>query len=101
MAEPNSDRAVELSAVVMVYNERSTLGRCLDAVAFCDEVVVVDDVSTDGTWEYLRTRSVVAVQNRHTTFAAQREYGKSLAHGQWILTMDADEYVSAELALAI
>ncbi|MCI0574394.1 MAG: glycosyltransferase family 2 protein [Myxococcaceae bacterium] len=94
---------VELSAVVMVFNERKTIARCLDAlVAACDEVVVVDDVSTDGTWEYLQSRGDVrAVQHKHTTFAAQREYGKSLARGRWVLTMDADEYVSPALAAAI
>jgi glycosyltransferase involved in cell wall biosynthesis len=96
-----SEKPVELSAVVMCFNERATIGRCLDSLAFCDEVVVVDDMSTDGTWEYLQTRQVKAVQNRHTTFAAQRELGKSLARGRWILTMDADEVVSEELARAI
>jgi glycosyltransferase involved in cell wall biosynthesis len=93
---------VELSAVVMCFNERATIGRCLDALAFCDEVVVVDDMSTDGTWELLQARrGVKSIQHRHTTFAAQRELGKSLAQGKWILTMDADEYVSPELARAI
>lgn len=94
---------VLLSAVVLVFNERRTLPRCLDAlVALCDEVVVVDDVSTDGTWEYLQARTDVrAVQHRHTTFAAQREYGKALARGRWVLSMDGDEFVTPELARAI
>lgn len=89
----------ELSAVVMVYNEMKTIARCLDHLRFCDEIVVIDDMSTDGTWEYLQSRSDVrAVRHLHTTFAAQREYGKDLARGRWILTMDADEYVPSALA---
>jgi glycosyltransferase involved in cell wall biosynthesis len=92
----------ELSAVVMCFNEKASIASCLDALSFCDEIVVVDDVSTDGTWEYLQTRGDIrAFQNRHTTFAAQREFGKNKASGKWILTMDADEQVSPELAKAI
>ena len=93
--------SLQLSAVVMCFNERETLGACLEGLTFCDEVIVVDDVSTDGTWELLQGRSVKAVQHQHTTFAEQREYGKSLASGAWILTMDADEVVTPELARAI
>ena len=94
---------VELSAVIMAFNEKRTLGRTIEHLrAFCDEIIVVDDVSTDGTWELLQAmEGVRSVQHRHTTFAAQREYGKSLAKGRWVLTMDADEYVTPALATAI
>lgn len=92
----------ELSAVVMCFNEVSVIERCLDALSFCDEIVVVDDCSTDGTWELLKAREGIrAIQHRHTTFAAQRQLGKDAAHGRWILTMDADEYVTPELAASI
>jgi len=95
-------QSCELSAVVMCFNERASIASCLDALKFCDEIVVVDDVSTDGTWEYLQSRpDVRAIQHRHTTFAAQRELGKSHARGTWVLTMDADEQVTPELARAI
>lgn len=96
--------APTLSAVVMVFNERRTIDTCLrPLLELCDEVVVVDDCSTDGTWEYLESLGgrVRAVQHRHTTFAAQREYGKAQATGAWILSMDGDEYVTPELARAI
>ena len=94
---------VELSAVIMAFNARATIGKTIDHLRpFCDEILVVDDVSTDGTWELLQSRSDVrAVQHRHTTFAAQREYGKSLATGRWVLTMDSDEYLTAQLGAAI
>lgn len=93
---------IELSAVVMCFNERAVISSCLDALGFCDEIVVVDDCSTDGTWELLQLRpDVRAFQNRHTTFAAQREYGKARARGRWVLILDADETVTPELARAI
>ncbi len=94
---------VELSAVIMVFNEKRTLPKTIERLrTFCDEIIVVDDVSTDGTWEWLQSVSgVKSVQHPHTTFAAQREYGKSLAAGRWVLTMDGDEYVTPELAAEI
>jgi glycosyltransferase involved in cell wall biosynthesis len=98
---------MELSAALMVWNERGRIERCLDALAFCDEIIVVDDGSSDGTWEYLQERAkrsngtLIVHQHRHTTFAAQRALAKSLTHGRWVLTMDGDEYVTQELAVAI
>ena len=98
----NQQQQPEISAVVMCFNEKRVIARCLDALAFCDEIVVVDDCSTDGTWELLQARAGVrSFQHRHTTFAAQRQYGKDRATGRWILTMDADEYVTPELAALI
>jgi len=92
----------ELSAVMIVYNGIRTIGRALDSVAFCDEVVVLDDCSTDGSWEYLQSRKNLRLyQRRHTTMAGQREYVTSLARGRWILTIDSDEYVMPRLAEAI
>jgi glycosyltransferase involved in cell wall biosynthesis len=88
-----------ISAVVMVYNERATIERCLDALAFCDERIVLDDGSTDGTYEVVAARSDVRLyRHRHTTFAAQRELGKSFAIYPWLLTMDGDEFVTPALA---
>ena len=94
--------ACELSAVMMVFNGVKTIARALDCLAFCDEIVVIDDCSTDGTWEYLQTRpGIRCEQRRHVTMASQREHATSLAKGRWVLTIDADEYVTAELAKAI
>lgn len=97
---------LELSAAIMVFNGRATLERCLDALAFCDEICVVDDVSTDGTWAWLQARAardpkLRVFQHRHTTFGAQREYVKDLTRGRWVLTVDADEYANPALAAAI
>lgn len=105
-AESTAAAQPELSAAIMVYNGRATLERCLDALAFCDEICVVDDVSTDGTWEWLQARAardpkLRVFQHRHTTFGAQRQYVKDLTRGRWVLTIDADEYANPELAETI
>lgn len=96
-----SGDAYELSAAVIVYNGINTIARCLESLRFCDEIVVVDDCSNDGTGEYLQKASVVAVRHQHTTFTEQREFARDLTKGKWLLTMDADEFITSELALAI
>ncbi len=89
--------SVKLSAAVMVYNGINTVRRCIESLRFCDEIVVVDDCSTDGTWEYLHTADVKAFRRRHTTFADQRAFARDRCKGDWLLTMDADEYVTNKL----
>jgi glycosyltransferase involved in cell wall biosynthesis len=93
-----SGESKNISAAVMVYNGIHTIGRCIDSLSFCDEIVVVDDYSNDGTWEYLQKAPVVAIRHQHTTFAEQREFARDLTKGTWLLTMDADEYITPELA---
>lgn len=92
---------MRLSAVVLCFNEVHSIRACIESLSFCDEVIVVDDCSTDGTWELLQTLPVRAVRHRHTTFAEQREFGASLASGGWLLTMDADERVNPALRTRI
>lgn len=92
---------MRLSAAVLCFNEVKTISDCIESLSFCDEIVVVDDGSTDGTWELLQTLPVRAVQHRHTTFADQRDFARSLTSGEWLLSMDADERVTPELRVSI
>lgn len=94
-------RAVHLSATLMTWNSAKTLPACLARLGFCDEIVVVDDFSTDGTWEWLSAQQdgrLKIFQHRLTTFAEQRRFLQHKAAGQWLLIVDADEEVSPELA---
>ncbi|MBN2497285.1 MAG: glycosyltransferase family 2 protein [Deltaproteobacteria bacterium] len=93
--------APSLSAAVLVYNGARTIERCIEQLGFCDEIVVVDDGSTDGTWELIQRLPVRSIQHSHETFAEQRAYARDLTTGEWLLTMDADEYVTPELRAAI
>lgn len=90
-----------ISAAIMVYNGLDTIKKCLKSLSFCDEIVVVDDMSTDGTWEFLQTQNIKTVQHKHTTFAEQREYSKNLCNGDWILIIDADEYITENMAVLL
>ncbi|MCI0569864.1 MAG: glycosyltransferase family 2 protein [Myxococcaceae bacterium] len=85
--------AILLSAAVMTKDSMGTLEACLDSLDFCDEIVVVDDFSTDGTWEYLQSRGgqVRAFQRKLDTFASHRRALAEATRGEWILIVDADE----------
>jgi len=90
-----------LSAIVITRNEAANIGECLDSVAFCDERIVVDCGSTDGTAEVAREKGALVEFHEWRGFGAQKNHALSLATGFWVLSIDADERVTPELAAAI
>lgn len=90
-----------ISTIVITRNEAINLPRCLDSVAFSDEIVVVDSDSSDGTPEIARryTDKVYAIV--WNGFGHAKQTALRYATGEWVFSIDADEVVSAELASAI
>lgn len=91
-----------ISAVVLTKNEEKNIEKCLENLLWCDEILVVDDGSTDRTKEIaekLGARVVRHLLNRD--FARQRNFALEKAKGEWILFVDADEEVSPELSKEI
>ncbi len=91
----------QLSAIVITRNEAANIGACLDSVAFCDERIVVDCGSTDETVSIARQRGASVEFHEWQGFGPQKNYALSLAGGTWVLSLDADERVTPELAAAI
>jgi len=90
-----------ISVVVITKNEEANIGRCLASVAWADEIVVLDSGSTDRTVEIAkRHTSQVYIDGWHG-FGPQKNLALSYAKGDWVLSLDADEWVSDELALAM
>jgi glycosyltransferase involved in cell wall biosynthesis len=90
-----------ISVVIPVYNEERNIARCLDALTWADEVIVVDMFSTDRTEEICRRYlNVVFYQNRDYIYA-NVNFGLDRARGDWLMRLDADEVVSPELAREI
>src|SRR5262249_46049023 len=87
-----------LSAIVITRNEEANIGPCLDALAFCDERIVVDAGSTDRTVALARERGARVETHDWQGFGAQKNFALSLAQGDWVLSVDADERVSPALA---
>jgi glycosyltransferase involved in cell wall biosynthesis len=90
-----------LSAIIIAKNEARNIGDCLDALAFCDERIVVDGDSVDGTPEIARAKGARVARADWHGFGAQKNFALSLAAGDWVLSIDADERVSPALAQAI
>ena len=87
-----------LSACVIACNEECELPRCLDSVAFADEIVVVIDAkSTDRTEAIARERASRVEVRPYEGDIEQKRYATSLATREWVLVIDPDEVASAEL----
>jgi glycosyltransferase involved in cell wall biosynthesis len=90
---------VTLSVAIITLNEERNLRRTLDSVAaFADEVVVIDSGSTDGTLEIARAAGAKVFVEAWKGYAAQKNSAIEKCTGDWILSLDADEAVSPELA---
>ncbi len=90
-----------LSAVVVAQNEEKNIGRCLESLRFADEIVVVDAFSEDRTPEIARSRGARVISRAWEGFASQKQFAIDQACGEWVVLVDSDEEVSAELALEI
>jgi glycosyltransferase involved in cell wall biosynthesis len=90
-----------LSAIIITKDEAANIGDCLDSLAFCDERIVVDGASSDGTMMIAKQRGARVATHGWTGFGPQKNYALSLAQGDWVLSIDADERVTPELAQAI
>ena len=80
---------------MIVKNEREHLGRCLSSVKeIVDEMIVVDTGSTDGTQEIAREHGATLIQSTwENDFARARNRSLAEARGDWILVLDADEFI--------
>jgi len=87
-----------ISAVLIAQNEEKHLTDALTSVAFCDEVVLVDSGSTDGTRGIAEAAGARVVVNAPWPgFVAQRDFAVRAARHDWVLALDADERVGHAL----
>lgn len=91
-----------ITAVVLTKNEEKNIKACLESLKWCDEIVVIDDYSSDKTTSIAKKSSDAVFQrNLNNDFAAQRNFGLQKAKSEWVLFIDADERVSKALAQEI
>ena len=87
----------KISACVITYNEERKIRRCLESLAWCDEIVVVDSHSTDRTVEICREFTDRIHQHDWLGYVGQRNLIRELASHPWLLFLDSDEEVSPAL----
>ncbi|MHB1942794.1 MAG: glycosyltransferase family 2 protein [Acidiferrobacteraceae bacterium] len=89
---------MSLSVVLITLNEAARIERCLASLAWADEIIVVDSGSTDGTLE-LCTRHGAQVFSTADWLGFGPQKNRALAHARsdWVLSIDADEWLSPQL----
>lgn len=91
-----------LSVIIITKNEARHIADCLDSVNFADEVIVVDSGSTDQTRGIAESKGAkVVLTEDWPGFGRQKNRALDLAACEWVLSIDADERVTPELAMEI
>ena len=104
---PPSSRTVSrlprppVSAVLITRNAERLLGEVLDALQWCDEILVVDSGSSDHTLEIAKARNARTLHHGFEGYGPQKAWAVTQAKHDWVLVVDADEIVTPELAREI
>ena len=92
------ETTVPLSVVILTKNEAGRIRDCLASVAWADEALVVDDESTDETVAIASSLGARVVRRKMDVEGRHRNWAHAQAKHEWILSLDADERVTPELA---
>ncbi|HEY3104375.1 MAG TPA: glycosyltransferase family 2 protein [Pyrinomonadaceae bacterium] len=92
---------MNISAVIITFNEEENIRAACESVAWADEIVVVDAESTDATREVATDCGARVIVNKWPGFAAQKQFATDAAASDWVFSLDADERVSPELRASI
>ncbi|WP_066079340.1 glycosyltransferase family 2 protein [Bergeriella denitrificans] len=88
-----------LSVLILARNEERNISDCIGSVAFADEIIVIDDFSTDRTRQLAEEAGARVIQRSMSgDWGGQQTFAVEQARCEWILFLDADERISPELA---
>ncbi len=100
-APPTVPARPGVACAIVCQDEAAQIGSCLESVAWCDEVVVVDGGSRDGTVAIAQRHTPRVIRNPWPGYRAQKQVALEAATQPWVLSLDADERVTPELASEI
>jgi len=88
-----------LSVVITAHNSQDFIIDCLRSVSFADEIIVIDNESVDETVSLAKQHGAKIFHrpNQPANLNANKNYGFTKAHGDWILSLDPDERIEADL----
>jgi glycosyltransferase involved in cell wall biosynthesis len=90
-----------ISACIITLNEADRIDACIESLSFCDEIIVVDSGSTDGTLERAVAHGARVISHRFEGYRAQKDFAVRSAQHDWVLCLDADERVTDALRASI
>ncbi|UCB57148.1 MAG: glycosyltransferase family 2 protein [Candidatus Omnitrophota bacterium] len=91
------ENKIPLSVVIITRNEESNIKACLESVKWADEIVVVDDNSTDRTVEICREHTDRIFHKKMDIEGRHRNWAHTQPRNSWVLSLDADERVTSQL----
>ena len=90
---------IQLSVVIITFNEEKNIARCLDSVAtIADDIVVVDSFSTDNTKQICEEKNIRFIEHKFNGHIEQKNWAITQAKHQYVLSLDADEALTKELS---
>ncbi|MBW4360777.1 glycosyltransferase family 2 protein [Flavobacterium taihuense] len=88
---------MKISGLVITYNEEKHIGKCIDALfRVCDEVIIIDSLSTDNTIKIAEEKGVKVISQSFLGDGPQRIFGLPYCKNDWILNLDADEILAED-----
>ena len=92
---------MKVSVAIITRDAAADLDRCLASLGFADEVVVLDQGSTDETAAVCARHGAVLHQGAWQGFGPTKQAASALCRNRWVLSVDSDEEITPELAAAI
>ena len=92
---------MQISAVIIAFNEEKNIAAAVESVKWADEIVVVDSDSSDRTREIAAANGARVVVQKWLGFGSQKKFAAAAAAHDWIFSLDADERVSEKLKAEI
>lgn len=90
--------STNISAVIITNNEVDRISKCIQSLLpLTDDIVVVDSGSTDGTIKLAEDLGASVYKKEWMGYGQNKNFGNSKAKNDWIISLDADEYLSFEL----
>lgn len=99
--DPKRVTKLPISLVIIALNEEARIERCIRSAPFVDDIVVVDSFSTDRTVEVAQQCGARVFQEKWKGFGPQKAFATEQAKNPWVISLDADEALSPELAAEI
>lgn len=86
-----------ISGLVITFNEEKNIGKCIDALfRVCNEVIVVDSLSSDATVRIAEEKGAKVISQKFLGDGPQRTHGLPFCSNDWILNLDADEFLDTD-----
>jgi glycosyltransferase involved in cell wall biosynthesis len=105
-SEPRAADSLALSAAIICLNEAVCIGKCLESLRDCAEIVVVDSGSTDGTLAIVESFArrgfpIRLIHQPWLGYARQKQLALDLTTCPWVLSVDADEWLDEDLRASL